>query len=169
MNRLRNQPEADVRLTGLPENDVAKVVGSRHVPLAILRIVTARLTTARDRGLIDGFQLRSLDHNVELLVDYCGACERIKSTPLPFAYAMQLRRLLIIYCITLPLALIRDYGWATVPTTLILSYSLFGVEEIGTEIENPFGITPNDLPLETICESIESVLSEIRDEHPRIQ
>lgn len=166
MNRLRHTGEQTVELTGLPAADVSRVNASQHVPLAVLRLITARLTTARERNLIDGFQLQSLDQNVQLLVDFCGACERIRTTPLPFAYVMQLRRLLLIYCFSLPLVLIRDYGWATVPTTLILAYSLFGVEEIGTEIENPFGVTPNDLPLETICAGIETVLSEIRGEFP---
>jgi putative membrane protein len=57
--------------------------------------------------------------------------------------------------LTLPLALIRNYGWETVPVTLVISYILFGIEEIGVEIENPFELMINDLPLEAICETVE--------------
>ncbi len=161
--RLRGATGLGMSPGGLAQSDVASVEASRHVPLAVLRLITARLLTARERGLIDGLQLNALDQNVQLLVDYCGACERIRLTPLPFAYAVHLRRLLIAYCFTLPMALVKDFGWETVPATLLISYSLFGIEEIGVEIEDPFGLTDNDLPLETISDGIEFVLSEIRD------
>ena len=117
---------------------MTRVEASGHVPLAVTRIITDRLHSARERGLIDGHQLASLDQNVQLLVDYCGACERIRSTPMPFAYAVHLRRVLIVYCLTLPLALVKDFGWSTIPATLLISYGLFGIEEIGVEIEDPF-------------------------------
>ena len=60
-------------------------------------------------------------------------------------------------------ALVGEFGWATIPATLLISYILFGIEEIGVEIENPFGVTTNDLPLQTICAGIETTLSEIRE------
>lgn len=33
----------------------------------------------------------------------------------------------------------------------LISFTLFGIEEIGIEIENPFGHDANDLPLDAIC------------------
>ncbi len=35
---------------------------------------------------------------------------------------------------------------------------LYGIEEIGVEIEDPFGEDENDLPLERICATIEENL-----------
>jgi putative membrane protein len=107
--------------------------------------------------------MMTLDNNVQLLIDYIGACERIHKTPLPFAYVVHLRRALILYCLTLPFALIESYGWSTVIDTLLIAYILFGIEEIGVEIEDPFGKDDNDLPLEQICATIErNLLSVIR-------
>ena len=143
--------------------DVADVLRSGHVPLAIARRITELVVAARDRRLIDGHQLQALDQNVQQLIDYCGACERIRSTPLPFAYAVHLRRALLAYCFTLPLALVQKYGWETVPVTLLIAYVLFGIEEIGVEIEDPFGSDVNDLPLENICAAIEDNLRELAD------
>lgn len=163
MQRLRMSTVQVVPFDGLPAADVAQVSKSGHAPLAVARIMTARLHAARQRNVIDGLQLASLDQNIQLLIDYCGACERIRATPLPFAYAVHLRRILIVYCFTLPFALVKDFGWATIPTTLLVSYSLFGIEEIGVEIEDPFGVTTNDLPLETICDGISTTLREVRD------
>ena len=85
------------------------------------------------------------------LVDDLGGCERINSTPLPFAYTVHLRRLLILYCFTLPFALVDTFGWLAVLDTLGVAYTFFGIEEIGVEIENPFGLDLNDLALEDLC------------------
>ncbi len=163
MQRLRNLPDMGTVLRDVSPADEVRVKSSLNGPLAVACVITSRLRSARDRGLIDGLQLSALDHNLQLLVDYSGACDRIRTTPLPFAYAVHLRRVLIVYCFTLPLALVQEFGWATIPTTLLISYSLFGVEEIGVEIEDPFGETANDLPIHSICLDIENVLNEIRD------
>jgi putative membrane protein len=69
-----------------------------------------------------------------------------------------LRRALILYCTTLPFALIESYGWSTILDTGLIAYIFFGIEEIGVEIEDPFGEDDNDLPLEKICATIEGNL-----------
>ena len=92
---------------------------------------------------------------------YLGGCERIRKTPLPFAYVVHLRRALVIYCFTLPFALVETFGWVTVLDTLLVAYVFFGIEEIGVEIEGPFGFDDNDLPLEAICETIQHNVYEL--------
>lgn len=168
MQRIRSDPGIGTVLNDVPSTDVAQVERSHHIPVAITRVITARLHAARTKGVIDGLQLSSMDQNLQLLVDYCGACERIRTTPLPFAYAVHLRRVLIVYCLTLPLALVKDYGWDTIPTTLFIAYALFGIEEIGVEIEDPFGFSMNDLPLHKFCAGIKDTLSDIQDEIARV-
>ena len=58
--------------------------------------------------MISDIVLVAIDANVQQLVDYLGGCERIKKTPLPFVYVVHLRRALILYCFTLPFALVRQ-------------------------------------------------------------
>lgn len=161
--RLRGTQEIGPAQEHLPVESVSEVLKSRHVPLAVSRRLTELIAVSKDRRIIDGDQLRCLDQNVQILIDCCGACERIRSTPLPFAYAVHLRRALIVYCFTLPLALVQKYGWETIPATLMIAYVLFGIEEIGVEIEDPFGTDVNDLPLKSICETIEQNLAEVAD------
>lgn len=163
MFRLRGTNDIGEARQGLPDAEVTEAIQSGHVPLAVARKLTVLMTEAHRQGLIDAMQLRSLDQNVQLLVDYCGACERIRSTPAPFGYVVHLRRALIIYCLSLPLALGHKYGWETVILTLIVSYIMFGIEEIGVEIENPFDLTINDLPLESICSTIGRDLKVVSD------
>lgn len=166
VQRLRSQPGFHCPVTGIPQPDLHTVEVTNHPVLAIAHLITVRLKAARDRGLIDSIQLASLDQNIGLLIDYCGACERIRWTPLPFAYTVHLRRVLIVYCMTVPFALVKDLGWGTVIATLLISYALFGIEEIGVEIEDPFGYEINDLPIETFCSGIQSALTEFHRGKP---
>ena len=161
--RLRRATGIGTDLAGVHASDITLVEAAEHVPLAVARVITNRVLLAQKLGLINESQLKSLDYNIELLVDYCGACERIHTTPLPFAYSVHLRRVLIVYCLTLPLALVKDFGWATVLATLLISYALYGVEEIGVEIEDPFGFEANDLPIEKYCHGIQETLCDFRD------
>lgn len=158
MWRLRGRRSMDWYPQELPVYEVDRVVKADHPPLAICRRITALLDEARQRGKIDSIQLGMIDQNTQQLMDYLGGCERIHSTPMPFAYAVHLRRALIFYCFTLPFALVPRFGWDTPLAVLLTSYIFFGIEEIGVEIEDPFGEDENDLPLERICESIEKTL-----------
>jgi putative membrane protein len=142
----------------LPKGEVKLTEQSEHVPLAVARRMTEQIETARQRGLVSDIQQSMLEGFIGRLIDSLGACERIHNTPLPFAYMVHLRRALIIFLATMPLAIVKEFGWATVPATLLISYVMLGIEEIGVEIEDPFGTDENDLPLKAICENIENNL-----------
>jgi ion channel-forming bestrophin family protein len=138
----------------LRAQDVGSVTQAQHVALAVASRMTAVLNRARREGRFSDIIYTGLDQNIQQLVDYLGACERIRKTPLPFAYVVHLRRALVMYCFTLPFALVSSYGWYTILDVLLIAYVFFGIEEIGVEIEGPFGTDDNDLPLEDICETI---------------
>ncbi len=163
MHQLREDRGLGPIAASLPPNEVRSVLAANHVPLAVTTRMSEQLAEARRRGLISDYVQMTLDQNVQQLVDYFGACERIHRTPLPFAYVVHLRRAVIIYCFTLPFTLLEHFGWATIFVTLFLSYTLYGIEEIGVEIEDPFGQDDNDLPLERICGTIQANLSDILD------
>jgi putative membrane protein len=138
----------------LPAADVAEVSAAQHPALTVSLRMTEVLNRARQRGHISDFIFVEFDRNVRELVNHMGGCERIRKTPLPFAYVVHLRRALVLYCYTLPFALVSSYGWYTILDVLVIAYVFFGIEEIGVEIEGPFGTDENDLPLEDICETI---------------
>ena len=156
MNRLRDKVSFGAFEKELKPEDVKKAHDSGHPALYAAKKISQILQEMKMEGKISDYAQVTMDQNVQLLVDYLGGCERIHKTPLPFAYVVHLRRALIIYCFTLPFALVDmfDWKWAVIFDTLFLSYVFFGIEEIGVEIEDPFGEDENDLPLETICASI---------------
>lgn len=95
-----------------------------------------------------------LQTNLKSMMESLGNCERILKTPLPLAYSIHLRHLLLIYCILLPFQLVKEFGWCTGVVVGLISFTIFGIEEIGIEIENPFGYDANDLPLDDICDAL---------------
>lgn len=154
MHGLRGTDGLGPQAHELPEEEAEEAVGAQHVALAVAVAMTGCLREAREKGLISDIVMAALDQNIQQLVDYLGGCERIRKTPMPFAYAVHLRRALVVFCFTLPFAMVETFGWITVPAVLAVAYTFFGIEEIGVEIEGPFGHDDNDLPLEDICETI---------------
>lgn len=156
--RLQGWKDIGCETDGLPKADVKLTEQAEHIPLAVSRRMSEQVETARERGLIGDIQQSMLDAPIGRLIDSLGACERIHNTPLPFAYMVHLRRALIVFLATMPLALVKEFGWNTIPATLLIAYVMLGIEEIGVEIEDPFGTDDNDLPLKPICETIEGNL-----------
>jgi putative membrane protein len=169
MHSLRGTSGLGPAAGRLPAGEVEAVLAAKHVPSAVALRIRRLLASAQADGQLNYNLTVSIDNNVQLLIDYIGGCERILKTPLPFAYVVHLRRALIIYCLTIPFALVETFGWFTCIVTLLVGYILFGIEEIGVEIEDPFGDDANDLPLEQICENIErNVLATLNDVSPTI-
>ncbi|OBK27760.1 hypothetical protein A5634_22145 [Mycobacterium asiaticum] len=154
MHSLRATEVLGPQITELPLAEAQEAIDAQHPALAVAGSMSGCLREARERGLISDIMLTSMDQNIQLLVDYLGSCERIRKTPMPFAYAVHLRRALVLYCFTLPFAMVETFGWTTIVDVLVIAYTFFGIEEIGVEIEDPFGYDANDLPLEDICEAI---------------
>jgi ion channel-forming bestrophin family protein len=134
---------------------------ARHPGLAIAQEISGCLVKAHRLNYLTPHVLVAIDQNIQLLVDYLGGCERIRKTPLPFAYVVHLRRALVAYCFTLPFALVDTFGWTTVLDVMLVAYIFFGIEEIGVEIEGPFGYDDNDLPLEQICDTIRQNVADL--------
>lgn len=154
MSTLRGDANMGPAALQLTPEEAAALRSAQHSALHIAQQMTMCLDDARRRGLTSDYIHGQLDQNVHMLVGYLGGCERIRKTPLPFAYVVHLRRAVVLYCVTLPFALVDSFGWFTVLDVLMVSYTLFGIEEIGVEIEGPFGFDANDLPMQEICETI---------------
>jgi ion channel-forming bestrophin family protein len=123
-------------------------------PSVIAYYMTAWIRDRLTAGTIDSVTARMLEDHVRTLLECQGGCERILRTPIPFAYAVHIKQLLMLYLVTLPFILVGDLGWVALPTVAVIAFGLLGIEEAGVEIEDPFGDDPNDLPLEAICATV---------------
>jgi ion channel-forming bestrophin family protein len=113
-----------------------------------------------DDRRIDSVLMASLDITLSGMVSAGAACERIKNTPIPFSYTLLLHRTAYLYCFLLPFGLVDSLGFMTPFVVCIVAYTFFGLDALGDEIEEPFGVAANDLPLEAICRAIEINLRE---------
>ncbi len=160
MNSLRKTRGLGPLEERLPPAAVAEVLAAAHVPLAVAQQISLALARHRSDGTFAERCIIYLDDMVRRLVDEIGECERIQNTPLPFAYVVHLRRALVLYLTTLPFVLVDPFGWLTTVCMLLISYVLLGIDEIGVEIENPFGTDSNDLPIESFCAGVETIILE---------
>lgn len=68
---------------------------------------------------------------------------------------MQRHRTAYLYCFLLPFGLVDSIGFMTPFVVGIVSFTFFGLDALGDEIEEPFGVLPNDLALSSMCRIIE--------------
>ena len=159
MNRLREEASLGKIAAALPPEEVAASIASGNVPLAAATQMSLAIAEARRCEALTDHEQMLMDTQVANLIDAAGACDRIHRTPLPFAYVVHLRRCLSIYCATLPFATLDGFGWGQVVVSTLVAFILLGIEEIGVEIEDPFGCDANDLPLEDFCQTAERDLN----------
>jgi putative membrane protein len=145
----------------LSPQDQESIANAQHPPLATLSRITAILGQSAAQGLLTEQRLIMLNAGLVELTRCLGGCERIRNTPLPIAYVLHLKRFLSLFCLTISLPFVAVMGWWSVLATALVSYGFIGIEEIGVEIEDPFGDDPNDLPLDKICTTIEQNLTEL--------
>ena len=158
---LRSQPVDDRLSKFVSPLQFLKLQAMNNPPLEIAFWISDFLQAKQEQGQINLYQMNELQTILNSLVDTLGACERILRTPIPLAYAIHLRQLLFIYCFLLPFQVVEELRWWTAPAIALVSFTLFGIEAIGVEIENPFGTDPNDLPLDTICDTIERNIDDL--------
>lgn len=137
----------------------------RHRAPVMTAWITQRLRSEKEQGRLSGRQLARCDENLTELNDCLGGAERILKTPVPFAYAQHIKVFVMLYVFTAPFALVNDTGWYTPLAVSVVAFALLGIEQIGVEIEDPFGEDPNDLPMLEIGDGIEQATREIV-EHP---
>jgi ion channel-forming bestrophin family protein len=151
---LRAEKEWPELAGRLSAEQLAALAAARCPPLLVARWLSDGLATEARAGRLSEQRLIVLDAALQDILDALGGCERILRTPVPFAYAHHIKGFLTIFCFTVPLALLPQMGWYTAVAAAIVAYAMFGIDEIGVEIEDPFGYDANDLPLDAIGDNL---------------
>ena len=150
---LRNHLRNDPGLRKVPGYEAA-ADDPPHAPLYLAGRLMAGLQAERAAGRATETDLLILDPHLRGLMDVCGACERIKNSPLPLSYRALLRHGLVLYLATTPWLVADKLGWWAVPVVALLAYFLLGVEVTAEDVEEPFGRDADDLSLSAYCEVI---------------
>ena len=160
-HHLRNEPLCDEVRFLVGDNRWMQLGRGSNVPLEIAFWVGHYLQEQYREDRLTIHELTGMTAILDSMMAAVGGCERILKTPMPLAYAIHLKQLLLIYCLFLPFQMVRDLGWFAIPVVMVVSFTLLGIEEIGLEIENPFGTDRNDLPLDAICKTVRSSAEDI--------
>jgi ion channel-forming bestrophin family protein len=158
--RLRGADVAAAAQPWLPLDEGRLLRGRTNAPDAILRAMTAEFAACLRRGEVGEVVFIGLEARVAALCGVQTACERIRGTPTPFAYTLLLHRTAWLFCLLLPFALVDTTGFAAPLVAAVLAYAFFGLDALGDELEEPFGLRPNTLPLDALVRTVEIELLE---------
>lgn len=148
----------------LPAELLARLRDAHYPPTLILVWLGQWLHEQRRAGHLQPVLAAKMEDALSGLNQVQGGCERIVSSPIPFAYTVILYRTVGVYCLLLPFGLVDTLGWMTPLVTAFVSYTFFAQETLLSEIEEPFGNAENDLPLDALSITIERTLREMLGE-----
>ena len=151
----------------LPPDEGEALKEESNPPVAILFRMGERFREEYKAGRIHPLHVTTLEDSLRALTDIQGACERIKSTPIPASYTLLIHRLVACYVFALPFGLVSTTLVFTPIVVGLVAYAFLGLDAIGDEIEEPFGEEANDLPLATLSRMIEvNIRQRLGDELP---
>jgi len=133
----------------------------KHIPNQVALLMMKHIQQLYSQGKLTGDQLIVLNGELLSFTDICGACERIKNTPIPFSYSVFIKKFIFFYIITLPIGYVFTLGYYVVPVVGLIFYVLASLELIAEEIEDPFGGDANDVPTDKIALNIHKHVAEI--------
>jgi putative membrane protein len=154
-NALRKKEIMDEIKPFLDAEEWQTLQDQKNIPNAILLNHGKHLEQLRGEKLLDEFPHMQLDIKLSNLCDSMGGCERIKNTIFPRQYSFYSTFFVKLYTFALPFTLVGESGWVSIPSTVIIGFIFYALDNIATGIENPFENTNNDTPMSSICRTIE--------------
>jgi len=159
----RSDPREDLAAR-LPTPLLERVMGSRYRPATIMLWLGEWVQRRAREGRLESWTVLAFDRNLNGLSDIVGGCERIASTPLPFAYSVMIHRTVYFFCAALPFGLVDSIGIFTPIFSVFVAYTFMALEAIASQIEEPFGTEDNDLALGAMSLFIEDATRDLLGE-----
>ncbi|KWK81312.1 bestrophin family protein [Burkholderia ubonensis] len=160
-HQLRHTDPADdlTRVLGRARTDALS--GKVYKPVALLDEIRGNLARMLARAPDAGTTRWMVDEQINRLGNAVGGCERIASTPIPFAYSVLLHRTVYAYCVLLPFGLVDSTEFFTPLICVFIAYTLIALEAIANEVAEPFSTAPNALALDAMARTIERSVLEL--------
>ena len=155
----------------LPEDEHDRLVNNVNTATQIINEQSRDLRELRKADLIDDFRHMEMEQILYHFYEHQGKCERIKKFPLPRQYANLSRYFVGIFIFLLPFSMIPsmlelgDWGvWVAAPITALVCWVYLMMELTADYSENPFQGMANDIPMLSLCRTIEIDLREMLGE-----
>jgi putative membrane protein len=155
----------------LPEEEHDSLINYVNTATQIINEQSRDLRKIRERGLIEDFRHIELANLLKSFYTLQGKNERIKKFPLPRQYANMSRYFVGIFIVLLPFSMIPElmklegWGfWLSIPISALIGWVYVMMEVVGDYSENPFQGMANDIPMLSLCRTIEIDLREMLGE-----
>jgi putative membrane protein len=163
-HQLRNSDPREDLAARLPPPLFERVITSRYKPATLMLWLGEWVQRQARAGAIDPMAVLAFDRNLNEISNVIGGCERIASTPLPFAYSVMIHRTVYFFCASLPFGLVDSLGIFTPVFAVFVAYTFMAHEAIASQIEEPFGTDDNDLALNLLSVVIEDATRDLLGE-----
>ena len=141
--------------------EIHQFTSAEHQPIAIYSSLVNFVQSLYLSGKLNSQEIYHFKSELHALMNVCGACERIKNTPIPFSYSVFLKKVIFFYVMLFPLVYCVHMSYYIIPVTVFILYVLASIELIAEEIEDPFNGEANDLPTEEMSKNIGENVKEI--------
>jgi len=156
-NHLLNEEVSQELFDGLD----LEIDHQKHKPNQVARLLFLKANELYKSGKITGDQFIIINAELQSFTEICGACERIKNTPIPYSYSSFIKKFIFFFIMSLPFGFVFSLGYYVIPVVVFIFYVLASLELIAEEIEDPFGGDANDLPMKKIASNIKKHVEEI--------
>lgn len=126
-----------------------------NLPNALLGYHAADIAHCHASGWLDSFARVRLESTMVDLSNAQGGLERIRNTPLPLQYGSFLSLFVTVFCVVLPLGLVDSLSYYTPMASTAVGFILIAIDKMGMDLQNPFQNDAHDVPMESICRTIE--------------
>lgn len=155
----------------MESNEIKHLINTKNRATQIMDFQSADLALLRQKNLIDDFRHMELQKFVTANYVDQGKCERIKKFPLPRQYGSMSMIFVGLLVILLPFGMVEPFAKLGniglilfVPFTVLVCWVYLVMELVGDYSENPFEGLGNDIPMLSLCRTIEIDLREMLGE-----
>lgn len=152
----------------LEKEDIIYLQKTKNRATQILDCQSADLAELRAKNWIDEYTHVQLQQFVTQNYTDQGKCERIKKFPLPRQYGSMSIIFVILLIFLMPFGMVEPFAklgdaglFLFVPFTALVSWVYLVMELVGDYSENPFEGLGNDIPMLSLCRTIEIDLKEM--------
>ena len=161
---LRGQPTPAEAKTYLAPEWAASLETMVNKQNAILTDIGRLAAEAHRLGMLDPYARVRIDSTLVDIANSQGGMERIKNTPLPSQYRFFPSVFAKVFCIILPFAVVQDLGIYTPIGSALVGLMFLMAVEIGLDLMDPFADSIYDVPMTSMCRTVEIDLLQMMGE-----
>lgn len=156
----------------LVKGDLEKVLNAHNKPNMINMLSGDALRKGQDAKMLEWYHTFQIESNLTQFAHHLGNCERIKNTPLPRQYDFFTRIFVVMFSLLIPFGMLsffdtesmKNISWVSSVLSILISGVFIVMERTGAANEDPFENKITDVPMTSLCNTIERDLKEMLGE-----